>query len=78
MSCSNTHWIIVCNKHYIRYRTCYKLEIPETPFYPDAYKFINTKDDFLSIIKLINGATKKEVVVDINKLDYKQRDVVFK
>lgn len=30
---------IICNKHYIKYSACYKLPIPKTPFYPDAYKF---------------------------------------
>ena len=28
---------IICNKHYIKYSACYKLPIPKTPFYPDAY-----------------------------------------
>ena len=32
---------IICNKHYIKYSACYKLPIPKTPFYPDAYKFVN-------------------------------------
>ena len=31
---------IICNKHYIKYSACYKLPIPKTPFYPDAYKFV--------------------------------------
>ena len=44
---------IICNKHYIKYSACYKLPIPKTPFYPDAYKFANTKEEFLSNMKLI-------------------------
>ena len=35
---------IICNKHYIKYSACYKLPIPKTPIYPDAYKFVNTKE----------------------------------
>lgn len=49
---------IICNKHYIKYSACYKLPIPKTPFYPDAYKFANTKEEFLSNMKLINNAIK--------------------
>ena len=61
---------ISCNKHYIKYSACYKLPIPKTPFYPDAYKFVNTKEEFLSNIKLINNAIKVEAIIDTNKLDF--------
>ena len=57
---------IICNKHYIKYSACYKLPIPKTPFYPDAYKFANTKEEFLSNMKLINNAIKKPLLIQIN------------
>ena len=63
-------FFIICNKHYIKYSACYKLAITKTPFYPDAYKLINTKEELLSNIKLINNVIKEESVIDINKLDF--------
>ena len=68
---------IICNKHYIKYSACYKLPIPKTPFYPDAYKFVNTKEEFLSNMKLINNATKVEAIIDTNKLDFNNHTYLF-
>ena len=68
---------ISCNKHYIKYSACYKLPIPKTPFYPDAYKFVNTKEEFLSNIKLINNAIKVEAIIDTNKLDFNNHTYLF-
>ena len=36
----------IYNKHYIPYNACYKFPMLKTSFYPDAYKFINTREDF--------------------------------
>ena len=68
---------IICNKHYIKYSACYKLPIPKTPFYPDAYKFANTKEEFLSNVKLINNAIKVEAIIDTNKLDFNHHTYLF-
>ena len=68
---------IICNKHYIKYSACYKLPIPKTPFYPDAYKFANTKEEFLSNMKLINNAIKVEAIIDTNKLDFNNHTYLF-
>ena len=68
---------ITCNKHYIKYSACYKLPIPKTPFYPDAYKFVNTKEEFLSNMKLINKAIKVEAIIDTNKLDFNNHTYLF-
>ena len=65
------------NKHYIKYSACYKLPIPKTPFYPDAYKFANTKEEFLSNMKLINNAIKVEAIIDTNKLDFNNHTYLF-
>ena len=56
---------------------CYKLPIPKTPFYPDAYKFVNTKEEFLSNMKLINNAIKVEAIIDTNKLDFNNYTYLF-
>ena len=53
---------IICNKHYIKYSACYKLPIPKTPFYPDAYKFANTKEEVV-YSKLKNDGTNYSTVV---------------
>ena len=68
---------IICNKHYIKYSACYKLPIPKTPFYPDAYKFVNTKEEFLSNMKLIDNAIKVEAIIDTNKLDFNNHTYLF-
>lgn len=68
---------IICYKHYIKYSACYKLPIPKTPFYPDAYKFVNTKEEFSSNMKLINNAIKVEAIIDTNKLDFNNHTYLF-
>ena len=40
----------IYNKHYIEYNACYKFPMLKTSFYPDAYKFINTREDFKNIL----------------------------
>ena len=46
----------IYNKHYIQYNACYKFPMLKTSFYPDAYKFINTREDFEKYTELIDNA----------------------
>lgn len=61
---------IAYSKHYIRYSACYKLTMLKTRYYPDAYRFINTKEDFEIYVELLNNTIDVKKIIDSNKLDF--------
>ncbi len=63
---------IAYSKHYIKYSACYKLVTLKTPFYPDAYRFINTKEDFEIYIGLMDNTIDVKSFIDYNKIDFKR------
>ncbi len=62
----------IYNKHYIQYNACYKFPMLKTSFYPDAYKFINTREDFEKYTELIDNAINLSSIFEIRKLDFEK------
>ena len=68
---------IAYSKHYIRYSACYKLTMLKTCYYPDAYRFINTKEDFEIYVELLNNTIDVKKIIDSNKLDFNKYTYVI-
>lgn len=62
---------LVYSRHYISYSACYKLASLKTPFYPDAYRFINTKEDFEVCINSMNHISGTYHFIESCKMDFK-------
>ena len=62
----------IYNKHYIQYNACYKFPMLKTSFYPDAYKFINTREDFEKYTELIDNAINLSSIFEFRKLDFEK------
>lgn len=56
-------------KHYISYSACYKLTSVSTPFYPDAYRFINTIHEFDVVFKSMDTTYNLETFFDSCDID---------
>ena len=44
----------------------------KTSFYPDAYKFINTREDFEKYTELIDNAINLSTIFEFRKLDFEK------
>ena len=62
----------IYNKHYIKYNACYKFPMLKTSFYPDAYKFINTRGDFEKYTELIDNTINLSSNFEFRKLDFEK------
>lgn len=65
------------SKHYIRYSACYKIKTLKTPFYPDAYCFINSKDKFDLCVTPHDNAFDETKFIEYYKIDFNRYTYVI-
>lgn len=65
------------SKHYIRYSACYKIKTLKTPSYPDAYRFINTKEDLEYCINLLDHTSETNHFLESFRIDFKNYTYVI-
>lgn len=68
---------IAYSKHYIKYSACYKLKTLKTPYYPDAYRFINTKEVFEVCIESVDNTIDVKKFIESNKIDFRRYSYVM-
>ena len=68
---------IAYSKHYIKYSARYKLTTLKTPYYPDAYRFINTKEDLEVCIESVNDTVDVKNFIESNKIDFRRYSYVM-
>ncbi len=61
---------IFFRRHDIPYLACYRLSVKHTEFYPDAYRFIHSEEEFGNLMQLVDSELDVDSLISQNQLDF--------